>query len=151
MQRRKGRRVEYVIRDWLRERGFDAVRVPLSGASEGFKCDIVATKDALTHTFEVKSRTNSFKTIYSIYYKERGEDGVWRGKLPEGLVAISNDFESIIHTGQSQYFFDAAAGAAIGRRNTLKRLWNLNRLLGEAQYLVIKDNNKAPLFIRYYL
>ncbi len=60
-EQRKGKRVEYQVRDAFREMGFKCYRVPSSGNSEGFKGDLVLEE---TLVVEVKARKSSFKTLY---------------------------------------------------------------------------------------
>jgi len=60
---RKGKRVEYYIRDLLRQIG-TCERVPCSGNSRAFKGDLVLSIDGKELIIEVKARKN-FKTLYS--------------------------------------------------------------------------------------
>ncbi len=61
MQRNKGNRVEREIVNYLKENGIPAKRVPLSGAAEGFKGDIIIDGSLKA---EVKARKDGFKQIY---------------------------------------------------------------------------------------
>ena len=61
MQRNKGNRVEREIVNYLKENGIPAKRVPLSGAAEGFKGDIIIDGSLRA---EVKARKDGFKQIY---------------------------------------------------------------------------------------
>ena len=61
MQRDKGNRVEREIVNFLKEKGIEAKRVPLSGAAEGFKGDIII--DGCLRA-EVKARKDGFKQLY---------------------------------------------------------------------------------------
>ncbi len=61
MQRDKGYRVEREIVNYLKNNGIPAKRVPLSGASEGFKGDIIIDGSLKA---EVKARKDGFKQIY---------------------------------------------------------------------------------------
>lgn len=58
--RRKGYRIEHLLEQKLRERGFKAYRVPLSGAVEGFQGDVVCEGLKI----QVKGRNNGFNTLY---------------------------------------------------------------------------------------
>jgi len=62
--RSKGRRTEYEVRDILKANGISADRVPLSGASQGFKGDIIFIRNDKKYVGEVKARQDSFKEIY---------------------------------------------------------------------------------------
>lgn len=59
-QRQKGYRTEYNLVRYLKDAGLDAKRVPLSGATEFAKGDIVV--EGLVG--EVKARHDGFKQIY---------------------------------------------------------------------------------------
>lgn len=61
MQRNKGNRVEREIVNYLKDNGIPAKRVPLSGAAEGFKGDIIIDGSLRA---EVKARKDGFKQIY---------------------------------------------------------------------------------------
>lgn len=58
--RRKGYRVEHLLEQKLREKGFKAYRVPLSGAVEGFPGDIICEGLKI----QVKCRGDGFNSIY---------------------------------------------------------------------------------------
>ncbi|MEM4620316.1 MAG: hypothetical protein QW607_08885 [Desulfurococcaceae archaeon] len=60
---RKGKRVEYYIRDLLRQIGF-CERVPCSGNSRAFKGDLILRVNERELKIEVKARKD-FKTLYS--------------------------------------------------------------------------------------
>ena len=62
MQKRKGSRVEREIVNYLKKHGISAKRVPLSGAAEGFKGDILIDSNLKA---EVKARKEGFKQIYN--------------------------------------------------------------------------------------
>jgi hypothetical protein len=59
--RRKGYRAENALTNKLKKAGLDAKRIPLSGATEFKKGDIVVED----RTGEVKVRANGFKQIYN--------------------------------------------------------------------------------------
>lgn len=61
-EQRKGKRVEYQVRDAFREMGFKCYRVPSSGNSQGFKGDLILEE---TFKVEVKARKDSFRTLYA--------------------------------------------------------------------------------------
>ncbi|MBC7320467.1 hypothetical protein H5T89_07455 [bacterium] len=58
--KRKGYRLERELANELRELGFEAERVPLSGASGSFTGDILINGKRA----EVKGRANGFKNLY---------------------------------------------------------------------------------------
>ena len=64
--RNKGARVEREIVNYLKEKGLDAERIPLSGAMGGsFGGDIRLFDGDKEWRIECKSRANGFKEIYS--------------------------------------------------------------------------------------
>lgn len=62
--RDKGSRFEREIVNLLKANGLDAYRIPLSGASAGFKGDIQIRLGDKRLTLEAKSRGSGFKFIY---------------------------------------------------------------------------------------
>lgn len=63
-ERRKGKRVELYIVSLLRQAGLDAKRIPLSGATEFAKGDVlVYTTDGIPKILEVKAREKGFADI----------------------------------------------------------------------------------------
>lgn len=65
MSRDKGGRFEAELVRALRERGFDAERVPLSGAAHGsFSGDINMTMLGAARRWEAKIRSDGFKELY---------------------------------------------------------------------------------------
>ena len=73
--RDKGARSERALVNLLREHGLDAVRVPLSGACDGFSGDVLVGCDGCANPncsqptprlkIESKVRANGFKQIYN--------------------------------------------------------------------------------------
>ena len=63
--RDKGSREERALVKALRDAGLDAKRVPLSGACEGFKGDVVVCNEWDDETsIELKTRAAAFKQLY---------------------------------------------------------------------------------------
>lgn len=137
MSRNKGKRAEYLVRDYLRSIGFtDAVRVPLSGASEGFKGDVVFTnKQGKKFTVEVKSRASAFKTIYEHYVNKI----VLHPSLGTIVVYNTQDDPNGIFTDEVD----------VRNQRDFKQFETLNDLRQGADILAIKDNNKPILFIEF--
>ncbi len=64
-QRDKGARFEREIVNAAREQDLDAFRVPLSGAANGFKDDVVLRDcEGIEWRLEAKKRADGFKQIY---------------------------------------------------------------------------------------
>jgi len=59
--KQKGYRFEVSVRDKARSFGLDAVRVPLSGAAEGFLGDVVVESKKLS----CKARAHGFSRLYT--------------------------------------------------------------------------------------
>lgn len=86
MQRDKGLRFERSIVNCFKAAGVDAKRVPLSGASEGFKGDVLVEGRGRTWQFELKARRDDFKRLYGWL---EGNDGVIiKADRQEALVVI---------------------------------------------------------------
>jgi len=154
-QKTKGRNQEYVLRNHLRALGWEAERVYASGAIKGLPGDVKATKAPYgTKLFEMKSRKDLFKSIYVLYeehIKTKGDDVM--------SIAISEAKYLCLNLSSS---LEAALGAVDHHINmelhplykkhkrTFGKIKNLEKLLGEADVLAIKDDRRPLLFIRYY-
>lgn len=64
--RMKGYLAEREVSQILEKRGIDAYRVPLSGASDHFKGDVIIHLNDQEFVAEVKIRANAFKEIYEL-------------------------------------------------------------------------------------
>lgn len=62
--RDKGGRFERELVNTAKAHGLEAYRVPLSGASAGFKNDIIIKQGRTTWEIEAKKRATGFKFIY---------------------------------------------------------------------------------------
>lgn len=150
--RQKGIRNEYVLRDYLRNLGYEAVRVPLSGASEGFKGDVIARKDGIEYTFEMKARRDAFKRIYHVYSQMLLQDAsVVRFTIDQTSIAMGTSFEEVKKpNGTFPKLIFAWESILKQNTRTFSKIFNLRKLLGESEYLVIRDNNRPMLFLRYW-
>mgnify|MGYP003799250059 CR=1 FL=1 len=64
MEKRKGKRVELYIVALLRKNGIDAKRIPLSGATDFQKGDVIAyDNNGIPYILEVKARQKGFADI----------------------------------------------------------------------------------------
>jgi len=60
-----GKGFEYRVRDWFRRAGFEANRVPVSGAAPVIKGDvIVKVKEGFELFIECKRRTGGYKELF---------------------------------------------------------------------------------------
>lgn len=155
-QRRKGASGERSLVMHLRLLGYDARRVIRTRAVSGYENDVVpdviATRpgDPLELTFENKCSKDAYKSIYDLYNKERIVGlSVCRLSIEGKLVAIGTDLEEV-RKHRDVYF---TRREPVGGREvkTFRRLLNLKKLLKGAMFLVVKNNNQAPLFLRYWL
>lgn len=137
-------RGEYAVRDILRKEGWECDRVPSSGAAEGFPGDLRATKGPETLLVEVKSRAESFKSTYDLFYKYQ-VDGVTclscGDPTSPALVRISLTASGAL--ASAGYF------TFIPANRSVRKLLNLQKLLKECGLLAVRDNNRPFLFIRY--
>lgn len=155
MSREKGARGERSLCMHLNLLGYDARRVIRTRAVGGYEHDVVpdviATKDGIEYTFEHKYRKDEYKSIYTLYHRLQS-GGVYRFQIPQQpnalLVSIGENFEEV-KKSHDVYF---PALSLDGSETTLAhmKITRLRSLLKGAQYLVIKINNKKPLFIRFW-
>lgn len=150
--RAKGKRNEYSLRDYLRRMGYQADRVPSSGAAQGFKGDIRAIKDGKTTLFELKTRKDSFKTFYDLMAAIRamGTDriGVTVPGLKKQCVDISGSIGGIYDT-EGVYEFPQRLPFYEKHKRAFQRLAVLEEMLGESDILVIKDDRSPYIFFRF--
>lgn len=154
--RRKGCRTELILRDSLRLMGWSANRVPLSGAAQGFKGDVIAERGEQRVNFEMKSRKDAFKKIYELYflYFKRTQDEVLSFVLPatdkeqSTCVAVSTSLDAVLERGGVFPFPGNLPEYAVYKR-TFKKIENLRKLLGAADVLVLKDDRRPLLYLRF--
>lgn len=147
MSRNKGKQNEYLVRDYFRSLGFIANRVPSSGASQGFKGDITLEKEGLKLKCEVKVRENEFKTIYALCDDLHSDPLCLM--LGTRYAVISRDFNSLgFGTDRIAWpIFIMPDGDK--RIRTVKKIFNLERLVKECDFLAVRINYKPFLFIRF--
>lgn len=144
--RQKGSRVELLVRDKLREQGFEADRVPLSGAAQGFKGDVRYKLGSVEGSVEVKARRSEFNSIYQLYTKITSSELPYSqafGLYIDGkYVAIGTSPAGIL---DNQYAYTPLPSSTRG----VKKLLSLEKLLGTSDMLAIKGDNKPILFLRF--
>lgn len=152
--RQKGKRNEYALRDYLRRMGYQADRVPSSGAAQGFKGDIRGVKDGKTTLFELKARRDSYGTFYALIdaIRATGTDriGVTVPGLKKQCVDISGslggiydvDPHGIYEFAQNSPFYEK-------HKRAFQRLAVMEELLGDSDILVVKDDRKPYIFFRF--
>jgi hypothetical protein len=146
--RNKGRRNEQQLVLYLARHGYQAERI-LRQYQEAGQPDVKAVKNGKTTTFEMKARKCSFKTIYALYDANKGVDDIFCFSLVNNpnLVAMSTSLSQLTDTQICDFRFTTVAG---GCSKTYNRVINLSLLKQGADYLVIKDNNKPMLFLRFW-
>lgn len=152
-QRQKGLRGEYALRDYLRARGWTANRVPSSGAAEGFKGDISAEKNGKKVLFELKCRKDTFKKIYELFdaHRRTQQDDVLAIAVPGAVhlcLSLSDSLDAAMD-GSDVHVIVHKHPLYEQFKRTFTKLGNLEKMLGEADVLVIKDDRRPHLFIRY--
>lgn len=148
--RNKGRREEQQLVLYLANLGYKAERILRQYFASG-EADVKATKDGVTYTFENKSRNKSFKSIYDAYFSERDVDGVFRFVQTSGstAVAVSTHFTALLGPDQAFRNMEASPGTRLIKM-ACNRMVKLKELKQSADFLVIKDNGKPRLFLRYW-
>jgi hypothetical protein len=152
--RRKGLSQEYRLRDALRSWGWEADRVPSSGAAEGFPGDIRAKKDDKELLFELKARKDSFGSLYDMYddHLKVMQDDLLSVVVPtETLllpVEMSTSLEAVlegsmikVNAPQHPVYRD--------HQRAFNRLPTVFAWLKSSDILVLKDDRRPYLFLRF--
>jgi hypothetical protein len=146
--RQKGRRGEQQLVLYLAQRGYKAERILRQYQTPG--CPDVKTLSPKEYTFELKTYMNNFKSIYDFYYSNRSDEfpivGLVLGTQSKCCVAISTDFDKLEEA--KDIIFDYPTDS---QKMITKRLMTLNKKRGVADFLVLKDNNKPRLFLKYWI
>lgn len=147
--RDKGSRGERQLRDLLRERGWhDVLRVPLSGAAQGFKGDVVARADGLgqEHSFEVKVRAGGFDKVYKLL-THNGPLAFCDPITLRGAF-ITYEPNELLGNNTRQYVkmdqFTDREQKVMQKILKMREKW-----LGDASFLVIKQDRHPFIFVRF--
>lgn len=136
--RSKGMRGELKLRDFLITCGYtDVLRVPLSGASKGYKGDVVGNLNGKQVVFELKCRANAFNTLYEI---SEAAEVITLVDKEENVVAKLCEFPPTNFPDLVVVITDALAK----RLRKMQTDW----LKGE-DVLVLKDDRKPFLFLEF--
>lgn len=149
----KGYRGEINLRNYLRQLGWEAERVPLSGSMASMPGDVRATKGVLSLLFECKNHSGKFQRIYELYSehcKSMQDDllsFVAPGE-PKVCISLSSSLEAVREGPDCHEFIDRHP---LGKKflRTFKKIAGLQKLLGKADILALKENNKPFLFVRF--
>jgi hypothetical protein len=149
MSRNKGKRNEYLLRDYFRRYGWDANRVPSSGAAQGFKGDITLSKGNIKLTAECKARQNEFKSIYAEHVEKNVELDA-ENKLV-GTIYTTKGMSVIVSYDFNALGYETSCAPMQGTMTprTLKKLFGLHKFLKTCDLLVIRIDRKPFLFIRF--
>lgn len=131
MQRRKGSRIERELVQQLIIQGYDAKRVPLSGATTYAKGDVeIVLPTGNKIVIEVKSRKDGFKTLY---------------KLPRYPHVSNGNFvcDRVSHAIE----FVLSGLLLANNVGEIKSINTLMKLKKDCNILAIKANNKPFLFL----
>jgi hypothetical protein len=151
--KQKGRRGEYTLRDFLRKAGWQSERVYASGAIPGLPGDVTAEKAGRKVLFEMKCRANSFAKIYALLDASQGT-------LKDDLVTVCLPGEQCLCADVS-YSLDAVFDSdgvytpvqrhplAAEHKNAFKQLGTVHKWVGPAEILVLKDDRRPLMFVRY--
>lgn len=141
--RSKGSRGEYAVRDYFRALGYEADRVPSSGAAQGFKGDVKIQRPGHEpEIIEVKSRAKQFHTLYQLIGDQLGICFNHLGVL----VQMSYHFTDLL---KSDILFRNIDTQDKGIKRTLDKILKMREYLKGADYLVVKDDFRPLIFIRY--
>ncbi len=137
---------EYRLRDALRAEGYEADRVPSSGAAQGFKGDVRFRKGGIEWVAELKCRKDTFKSIYALYDNHKDELKRVAISTPGVLVSIHTCMEDAI---QGPLVYLDRTCFPKERQRAIRKLENMRSLLQQSDILVVKDDYKPFLYIRY--
>jgi Archaeal holliday junction resolvase (hjc) len=151
--RRRGKRGEYGLRNYLRSLGWIADRVPTSGAAQGFKGDVVATRGSRKLIFECKNHSKKYAGFWTLIddCQRSLHDDLLSVAVPQGskiCVDISTSLDAVFDS-DSVYTVTSKHPLYEKHKRTFDRLETLSKLLGEADILVLKDNHRPFLFFRF--
>lgn len=140
--RAKGMRGEYKVRDYFRSFGWEANRVPSSGAAEGFKGDVVLTKEGRTLRAEVKYHEN-FHSVYALVEKV---GGLAQYDVNGTYVTASYEFDDLGFEDVVQCrLYEGITIKTPG----IKKLIGLQKFVKTCDFLVLIMNFHPLLFIRF--
>lgn len=148
--RSKGRRGEQQLVLHLATLGYKSERILRQYLTPG-EADVRAVKGDKIHTFELKSRYSSFKRIYDLYYAERDENTILSFVINADStpIAVSTDLEKLMDVSSFRNL--EKFPPILAYMKDFSRLLKMKELKQSADFLVLKDNNKPRIFIRYWL
>lgn len=144
----KGSKFEYQVRDYFRSLGdnWKADRVPSSGAAQGFPGDVkVIAPDGSGFLVECKSRKDSFNSIYEIV-EGRSQIPI-KYTFANRQVTIATSWD-LLQQAYTHFVPETVIMMDIKIR-TLNKINKMYDWVKGSDYLIIKDNHKPMLFLRF--
>lgn len=135
--RDKGARAERAVLAKIKQAGFSANRVPLSGASVGYKGDIAIEYDNREILVEVKSRKKEFTKLYELL----DEFGGFTTEI-HGVVVSYSPVHAITEEGTQAWSMLRPKLDPLLRKCLIYR--------ADSDILVVKDDFKVPIYL-YWL
>ena len=132
----------------------DVFRVPLSGAMQGYKGDVIGRPPGMgtQWVLEAKARKGTFMRVYHLVNKHRIFDrGSFSFSTPEGdCVIMSYNPNELIKIASCYIFPPVSAFEDKKDRAVLKYISARREWLGEADLLALKGDREPWLFVRYF-
>ena len=136
--RSKGIRAELHLRNEFRKLGYDSTRVPLSGSMQGYKGDVVFSKDGVEYTAEVKCRKDGFKSLYVFLDMREYNYVILKDNT---LAVISYDLEDVMNPKNIAFIQTT--------QKMSNKLIGMKKWLQACDVLGVKNDFKKFIFIRY--
>ena len=150
--RLKGKRMEYKLRDTLREYGYEAHRVPSSGAAHGFPGD-VSFKDAKNpmRLAELKSRKKGFEKVYEFLYSFVNRGIIREHSLDRIKIEYNMKYggQVTIALNPRVLFEDSATVMANETEDMTRKFLILERWVEKSDMLVLHTDRHPFLYLRY--
>lgn len=145
--KKKGYYNEVRLVNHLISLGFQAKRIVVGVDPSHGSVDVEALLDGTLFTFQVKSRKESFKTVYTLYKILREKGPVARFCYEGKLIEISDSILPLMQGGGIYVFLKE--GLLKQHKRTLNKILKMQEMVGKSQFLVVKDDHKEFLYLRY--
>lgn len=138
--RAKGCRVEREVVNYLKAQGYQAERVPLSGATTYAKGDVRVICGGEQRFIEVKAKAGGWPKLYRLF------NGYGPGDTPliSGFVVFGTNFERV-----SGCFLPMPVSHS-DAESISKVLDGLKALKKDCDYMAVKATGEATLFIKWF-
>lgn len=146
--RQRGKRAEYLLRDFLNDKGMPAFRVPFSGASHGFKGDVQFSHGGRKYLMELKLRKDAFEEVYLFWETYSCDITCY---LDSVQFIITDDPKNLFKEPESFESPETLTKVSTTiRKKALATILKAREWLKECDFLTIKQDRKPFLFIRYW-